>query len=313
MKNLLKKITAMALIMLMLASLFSCGDSGDKKLSVGGLDFTLPEYMGKLVSDGYGAYGNDKDGTKVYVYYYSESDISETVPAGASVKNFAEHYSAKNEIEPSYAKYDEKSDTYTLKYVELVDGKEKFSHDYFLKSDMVYYHVRMFCDVELKGEYENKFDKWKKTFKISENLIRYSESGLNFALPDYMRKISVPPEVADLCFSNSGDGTQFFIYYYSREVLLTDLVLNMDCTVKDYADWFVNVNGYVNVEQDYDEENKKLVQRYVYEPENTFYCDIILRNEYVLIHATMSCDNGSREIYEPIFENWMKEISLVEE
>ena len=61
------------------------------------------------------------------------------------------------------------------------------------------------------------------------------------------------------------------------------------------------------------EENKKLVQRYVYEPENTFYCDIILRNEYVLIHATMSCDNGSREIYEPIFENWMKEISLVEE
>ena len=95
--------------------------------------------------------------------------------------------------------------------------------------------------------------------------------------------------------------------------MLTDLVLDMDCTVKDYADWFVNVNDYAGVVAEYDEENQKLVQKYVYEPENTFYCDLILRNEYALIHTTMSCDNKNRDIYEPIFERWMKEISMIEE
>ena len=312
MKNLAKKITALSLALITLLSLFSCG-SGNKKLSAFGLEFTLPESMGKLVSDGYAAYQNKEDGTKVYVYSYSNADMEEMLPDSVSIKPFAEYYIHKNGIEPSSSEYDEKSDTYTLKYVELVDGKERFSHDYFLKSDSVYYHFRMTCDVELKGEYEKKFEKWKKSVKVSENLIYYSESGLNFALPDYMKKISVPPEYADLCFSNSGDGTQFFIYYYAREALLTDLVLDMDCTVKDYAEWFVNVNDYVGVVQEYDEENQKLVQKYVYEPENTFYCDFILRNEYILIHTTMSCDNKYRDVYEPIFERWMKEISLITE
>ena len=310
MKKILKKAAALVLILTTLASLFSCGEK-TKKLSVGGLDFTLPEYMGKLVTDGYGGYENKEDGTKVYVYYYSDTEIADEIAEGASLKDFAEHYIAKNRIHPISAEYDEKSNTYTAKYVESVDGEERFSHDYFLKSDKVYYHLRMICKNEIKGEYEKKFDKWKKTVKVSKDLIYYSESGLDFALPAYMQKISVPATYADLCFSNHGDGTQFFIYYYSREALLTDLVLDMDCTVKDYADWFVNVNGYDNVETEYDEENKKLVQRYVYEPENTFYCDIIMRNEYTLIHVTMSCDNKIRDVYEPIFEGWMKELALV--
>ena len=157
-----------------------------------------------------------------------------------------------------------------------------------------------------------KFDKWKKTFKVSDGLVRYCEVGLNFALPETMKTISVPAEYADICFSNSGDGTQFFIYYYSREALLADLVLNMDCTVKDYADWFVSVNEYNNVDVKYDEENKTLTQKYIYEPENTFYCDYILRDDYSLIHVTMSCDAKIRDIYEPVFEEWIKEISIAE-
>ena len=110
MKNLITKITALSLVLMTLLSLFSCG-SGNKKLSAFGLEFTLPESMGKLVSDGYAAYHNKEDGTKVYVYSYSEADITAELSDGASVKNFAEHYTAKNKIEPSYAKYNEKSDT----------------------------------------------------------------------------------------------------------------------------------------------------------------------------------------------------------
>ena len=311
MKKLLKKIIALSLLIATLATLTSCG-SKNKKWNVSGLDFSLPENIGKLVSDGYGAFGNKEDETKVYVYYSSSSEVAEEISEGATLKEFAEHYVLKNRIDAEYANYNEKNDTYVLKYTETVDGVERFSYDYFLKSDSVYYHVRMTCKTSLRKDYEKKFDKWKKTFKVSDGLVRYCEVGLNFALPETMKTISVPAEYADICFSNSGDGTQFFIYYYSREALLADLVLNMDCTVKDYADWFVSVNEYNNVDVKYDEENKTLTQKYIYEPENTFYCDYILRDDYSLIHVTMSCDAKIRDIYEPVFEEWIKEISIAE-
>ncbi len=310
-KKLIKKAIAFALVLVTLASLVSCGEEAEK-LSVGGLDFALPEYMGKLISDGYGAYANEEDGTKVLIYYYPASQIAEELSEGLSIVGFAEHYASKNNIQPISSKYDGKSDTYTMKYIETVDGEELFSHDYFLRSDNVYYHFRMTCKKALRGEYEKKFDKWKKSVEISEELISYSECGLNFALPDYMKKINVPTTYADICFSNRGDGTEFFIYYYSRESLLVDLSLNMDSTVKEYVDWHEEANGYVydNIEEEYDEENQKIVQRYFYEPENTFYFNVVMRDKYSLVHVTMSCDNKNREVYEPIFERWMQEFSL---
>ena len=141
------------------------------------------------------------------------------------------------------------------------------------------------------------------------DIIKYSESGLNFSLPPYMEKLNV--NYADICYGNLKDGTEFLVYFYSREALLTELYLPLDATVKEYADWFVAVNGYENVEEEYSEADKKIVLKYIYEPESIYYTDTILRNEYSLIHVTMCCKTENSEIYKPRFEEWISRLSLV--
>lgn len=140
-----------------------------------------------------------------------------------------------------------------------------------------------------------------------DKTVAYSESGLNFSLPSDMRKLSV--DWADVCYGNS-DNAMFFVYFYSASQLLTELYIPKDSTVKVYADWFVNANKYENVTESYDEEGKLIVLTYVYEPENTYYCDYITRNEYALYHVTMCCDADLAETYKPIFADWMSFISL---
>jgi len=136
---------------------------------------------------------------------------------------------------------------------------------------------------------------------------KYSENGLNFTLPKDMKKLSV--SYADLCYGNK-DFTQFFVYFYSKDSLLTDLALEKEATVKEYADWFVGMNGYTNVEENYDEANKVIVLKYIYEEENDFYCDYITRNEHALFHVTMCCKAELKDKYDPMFDEWMKYISL---
>jgi len=91
---------------------------------------------------------------------------------------------------------------------------------------------------------------------------RYSESGLIFSLPTYMQKFSV--EYADLCYGNHEKNLEFFVYFYGSDSLLTQLYLPTDCTVKDYAEWFVNMNEYEDVLEFYDEENARIVLEYIY-------------------------------------------------
>lgn len=137
---------------------------------------------------------------------------------------------------------------------------------------------------------------------------RYSESGLIFSLPTYMQEFSV--EYADLCYGNHEKNLEFFVYFYGSDALLTQLYLPTDCTVKDYAEWFVNMNEYEDVLEFYDEENARIVLEYIYEPEQIYFCDYILRNEYALFHVTMCCNAEDRETYSPIFEEWRGYISL---
>ena len=142
----------------------------------------------------------------------------------------------------------------------------------------------------------------------ADGLIEYSESGLEFALPEEMTKRSV--NYADVCYS---DGTvEFFVYFYSRDALLTELFLNKDTTVSEYADWFVNANSYEGVVRELDESGKKIEMHYVYEPdgENTFYNDIIMRNGDSLIHVTLSCPNEKIAEYESTFALWKKYVAL---
>lgn len=135
---------------------------------------------------------------------------------------------------------------------------------------------------------------------------KYSESGLNFSLPKDMEKLSV--NYADICYGND-DLVQFFVYFYSKDQLLTDLALEKDATVKEYADLFVGRWGYTGVEESYDEENKVIVLKYIYEEEDDYYCDYITRNDNALYHVTMCCDKELMEKYVPIFDEWMKHIS----
>ncbi len=139
----------------------------------------------------------------------------------------------------------------------------------------------------------------------------YSEAGLNFKLPSNMKKFAV--EWADICYGDYDNTTEnplFFVYYYSSEALLEDLFLGTDITVSEYADWFINVNEYTNVEKTLSEDGTSIVLKYIYEDESDFYFDYIVRNEAVLAHVTMCCRAEYRAKYEPIFTEWMSYISL---
>ena len=133
----------------------------------------------------------------------------------------------------------------------------------------------------------------------------YNESGLIFKLPKKMKKLEV--NWADLCYGESGnveENVYFFVYYYTSDTLLTDLYLAKETTVSEYADWFINANGYTDVEKNLNEDGTVISLKYIYEDENSFYFDYIMRNGELLVHVTMTCNEPYREKYEPIFTEW---------
>jgi hypothetical protein len=73
---------------------------------------------------------------------------------------------------------------------------------------------------------------------------------------------------------------------------------------------FVSKNGYEDVSEHYNEQEAWIVLEYIYEPEQIYFCDYILRNEYALFHMTMASDAEDREIYAPVFEEWRTYVSL---
>ena len=138
----------------------------------------------------------------------------------------------------------------------------------------------------------------------------YSEAGLAFTLPKDMKRLSVSTDYADVAFGND-EGAEFFIYYYSRDELLTRLYFaDKDASTLVYIEWFTNMNGYTDVERTYDEENDIVIQSYIYEPEEDFYMDYVIRNYDVLFHVTMCCDVSLMEKYKPVFEEWAKTIYI---
>lgn len=139
-------------------------------------------------------------------------------------------------------------------------------------------------------------------------LEKHSEAGLVFYLPEDMEKINVA--YADLCFANRD--TEFFVYYYSRDELLTKNFIDKDSTSEEYLTDFIAFNGYTNVDRTYDAEKNIATAKYIYEDENTFYFDFVIRNYYVLAHVTMHCDADLRGEYERIFDDWAEKIYLEE-
>ena len=94
----------------------------------------------------------------------------------------------------------------------------------------------------------------------------YSESGLNYVLPKYMKELEVSAAYADIAYGTLDDRSlEFTIYFYSKNELLSELLLDTESTVEQYANWFVAMNEYQNVERSYDEEGRKITLRYVYE------------------------------------------------
>ena len=141
----------------------------------------------------------------------------------------------------------------------------------------------------------------------------YSEAGLNFKLPKKMDKFEV--EWAAVCYGdhdNIEENPLFFIYYYSRESLSTELYLDKDITVSEYADWFINANSYTKVKKTLNDDKTVITLKYIYEDEGDYYVDYIMRNEAVLAHVTMSCRAEYREKYDPIFTEWMSYIAFAD-
>ena len=138
-----------------------------------------------------------------------------------------------------------------------------------------------------------------------DGLISYSESGLYFALPDEMTRRNV--SYADVCY---GDGdAQFFVFFYSRDSLLTDCYMDKDSTVQQYAEWCIDFDMCTELTEEYDAEAKRI--RYTFVAEDTYYIAIVMRNYDSLIHVTMCCPYDMKATYEPKFDAWEKYVALM--
>ncbi len=142
---------------------------------------------------------------------------------------------------------------------------------------------------------------------LVDGMIVYDDAGLKYRLPPSMEPTKV--NYADVSYANE-DRVEFFIYFYSADELLTKLYIDKDSTVLEYADEFIRKNEYINVDMDYDEENRKITLSYVYEPEDVYYFDYIIRSDTNLYHVTMTCYKEYMEEYIPIFEEWARYIEL---
>ena len=311
MKITIRKILAFTLIAVALLTMFSCDPDGNNKsrtLTVGGIDFSLPEYMQRAVSGDGVCYTNKEDGTRFCVLNATPAEVEASLTDTSTAEDYMNIFVSANRIEESDIEYDEKKQKAIVKYTDTEDGRYRF--ELVLKSRGIFHHVEMDCKAELANKYKNEFTDWAKSVKVNNDKLKYyTESGLKFALPSYMQKLSVT--YADICYGNITDNAQVFVYFYSKDSLLTELYLSKDATVKEYADWFVDANDYVNVSENYDEEAKKIVLEYVYDDENTYYCDFIIRNDNALFHITLCCEADMRHKYEPVFAEWMSKISLV--
>lgn len=311
MKTAIKKILAFILIVVVLFSTASCGfgeKNESRTLTVAGIDFSLPKYMKRAVSGDGVCYTNKDDGTRFCVLNVTPAEVESSLTDTSTAEDYMNIFVLANRIEESDVEYDAKKQKATVTYTDVKEGR--YHCELVLKSGDVFHHVEMDCKSELADKYKNEFKDWAKTVKANNDKFKsYTESGLKFALPEYMKKLSVT--YADICYGNITDNAQFYVYFYSKDSLLTELYLSKDATVKEYADWFVDVNNYVNVSESYDEKAKKIVLKYIYDDENTYYCDFIMRNDSALFHVTLSCDADMRNKYEPIFGEWMSNISLV--
>lgn len=138
-----------------------------------------------------------------------------------------------------------------------------------------------------------------------DGLISYSESGLYFALPDEMTRRNV--NYADVCY---GDGeAEFFVFFYSRDSLLTECYMDKDSTVQEYAEWCIAFEDCTEITEEYDVEAKKI--KYTFVADDTYYVAIIMRNYDSLIHVTMCCPYDMKASYEPKFEIWEKYVALM--
>ena len=137
-----------------------------------------------------------------------------------------------------------------------------------------------------------------------DGLYLYSESGLEFALPPEMERMSVDSSYADVCY---GDGSaEFFIFFYSRDALLEVLTIDKDSTVKEYSDWMIDYSMCTELEESYDEKNRYIEISFLVEDEGNYYIAIIMRNSESLIHVTMCCPIELRGEYEAEFALWKK-------
>ena len=137
-----------------------------------------------------------------------------------------------------------------------------------------------------------------------DGLIPYSESGLEFALPENMERHSVT--YANLCY---GDGkAEFFADFFSRDVLMSEWYLDKDVTVKEFAEERLVMSMCDELVEEYDEPNQRI--KYTFVAEDSYYVAIFMRNYDCLIHATMCCPIEMKEDYLPAFETWEKYIAL---
>ena len=147
-------------------------------------------------------------------------------------------------------------------------------------------------------------------------LVTYKERGLIYKLPKDMKKGNVPEEMADFYYSNS-ERVEFFWYSVPRDALSYQYSQDEDCTPLEFAMSYIS---YTDIFVDMGEvtrtvdESGNVIQHYLVDDANEhyFYFDYITRSTDFVYHVTMACAPEDKEIYMPLFEQWVTYIKISE-
>jgi ABC-type glycerol-3-phosphate transport system substrate-binding protein len=141
----------------------------------------------------------------------------------------------------------------------------------------------------------------------SDDVTFYSDEVWSFTLPKDMKKMNVTTTA--ICYGN-GEAV-FFAEVFSRDEILTELFIDKDVSIDEYADILIELNEYTEVEKKLIPERNAAIIKYAYEPEDKYYgLDFVTRNYDLLYTVTMSCDYELKDKYEELFEEWVEKIVI---
>lgn len=153
-----------------------------------------------------------------------------------------------------------------------------------------------------------------------DGMKEYTELGLNFKLPKDFRKLTV--QGADLHYSTPD--ASFELQYMPKsefEDAEMGYYISFDMTVKEYAEFLINENGWADSEKTeqyvYDEARDAASFYFFWTPDieefpYSYYYFTIMKSSYAFYVVMFSCEEEKYPEYSEKFVAWSNYLSLVE-